>query len=300
MRVPLPPLLAGEDRGTFVGRSDAAAALQAQWTEVRERGLRVVMLAGEPGIGKTRLVTEFARTAHDDGATVRLAGSCHEETHVPYQPFVQALRHYIACCPPAELAVQVTPRRAQLAAIPAGARGRAFPVRAYGPWRQAGALPLVRDGFLAAGRRCAHLRPLVLFLDDLHWADQSSLLLLRHLARSAKGAPLMVLGTYRPVEVGDEHPLAEALAELRRARMLPAAGVVGLDEAEVRRADHGSHRTKAPSGFVRRVAERSEGNPFFIEELLHDVDAESDWDVAAGGVPDSVRDLLLRRLRGAG
>ncbi len=65
----------------------------------------------------------------------------------------------------------------------------------------------------------AHLRPLVLFLDDLHWADQSSLLLLRHLARSAKGAPLMVLGTYRPVEVGEEHPLAEALAELRRSRI---------------------------------------------------------------------------------
>jgi class 3 adenylate cyclase len=298
VRVPLPPLLAGEDRGTFVGRSDAADALQAQWTEVRERGLRVVVLAGEPGIGKTRLVTEFARTAHDDGATV-LAGSCHEETHVPYQPFVQALRHYIACCPPAELAVQVTPRRAQLAAILPELEDARSP---YGPT----GLGAEQERFRLFETVCslladaAHLRPLVLFLDDLHWADQSSLLLLRHLARSAKSAPLMVLGTYRPVEVGEEHPLAEALAELRRARMLQRLSLSGLDEAEVAELIAGRTGLKPPGGFVRRVAERSEGNPFFIEELLHDVDAQSDWDVAAGGVPDSVRDLLVRRLRGLG
>jgi DNA-binding SARP family transcriptional activator/tetratricopeptide (TPR) repeat protein len=298
VRVPLPPLLAGEDRGTFVGRSDAAAALQAQWTEVRERGLRVVVLAGEPGIGKTRLVTEFARTAHDDGATV-LAGSCHEETHVPYQPFVQALRHYIACCPPAELAVQVTPRRAQLAAILPELEDSRSP---YGPTGLGAEQERFRlfEAVSSLLGDAAHLRPLVLFLDDLHWADQSSLLLLRHLARSAKGAPLMVLGTYRPVEVGDEHPLAEALAELRRARMLQRLSLSGLGEAEVAELIAGRTGLKAPSGFVRRVAERSEGNPFFIEELLHDVDAESDWDVAAGGVPDSVKDLLLRRLRGLG
>jgi len=298
VRVPLPQLLVGEDRGTFVGRSDAAAALQAQWTEVRERGLRVVVLAGEPGIGKTRLVTEFARAAHEDGATV-LAGSCHEETHVPYQPFVQALRHYIACCPPAELAVQVTPRRAQLAAILPELEDARSP---YGPT----GLGAEQERFRLFETVCslladaAHLRPLVLFLDDLHWADQPSLLLLRHLARSAKGAPLMVLSTYRQVEVGEEHPLAAALAELRRARMLQRLVLSGLDEAEVAELISGRTGLTAPSGFVRRVAERSEGNPFFIEELLHDVDAESDWDVAAGGVPDSVRDLLLRRLRGLG
>jgi DNA-binding SARP family transcriptional activator/class 3 adenylate cyclase len=298
VRVPLPPLLAGEDRGNFVGRSDAADALQAQWTEVRERGLRVVVLAGEPGIGKTRLVTEFARTAHEQGATV-LAGSCHEETHVPYQPFVQALRHYIACCPPAELAVQVTPRRAQLAAILPELEDPRSP---YGPTGLGAEQERFRlfETVSSLLADAAHLRPLVLFLDDLHWADQSSLLLLRHLARSAKDAPLMVLGTYRPVEVDDEHPLAEALAELRRARMLQRLALSGLDEAEVAELIAGRTGLKAPSGFVRRVAERSEGNPFFIEELLHDVDAESDWDVAAGGVPDSVRDLLLRRLRGLG
>ncbi|MFI5037232.1 MAG: AAA family ATPase [Solirubrobacterales bacterium] len=297
-RVPLPPLLAGEDRGTFVGRSEPAAALEAAWAAVRERGLRVVVLAGEPGIGKTRLVREFARTAHERGATV-LAGSGHEETLVPYQPFVEALRHYIACCPPAELAVQVTPRRAQLAAIVPELEDARTP---YGPTGLGAEQERFRlfEAVSSLLTDAAHLRPLVLFLDDLHWADQPSLLLLRHLARSAKDAPLMVLGTYRPVEVSDEHPLAEALAELRRSRAVERLSLSGLGEAEVAELIAGRTGQQAPRGFVRRVADRSEGNPFFIEELLHDVGEEADWDAAAGGVPDSVRDLLLRRLRGLG
>ncbi len=297
-RVPLPPLLAGDDRGSFVGRSDVGAALDADWAVVREGSLRVVVLAGEPGIGKTRLAREFARAAHEQGATV-LAGSCHEETLVPYQPFVEALRHYIACCPPAELAVQITPRRAQLAAIVPELEDSRSP---YGPTGLGAEQERFRlfEAVSSLLADAAHLRPLVLFLDDLHWADQSSLLLLRHLARSQQRAPLMVLGTYRPLEVDDQHPLAEALAELRRARAVQRLPLAGLGEAEVAELIAGRTGQQAPRGFVRRVADRSEGNPFFIEELLYDVGAQSDWDLAAGGVPDSVRDLLLRRLRGLG
>jgi DNA-binding SARP family transcriptional activator/class 3 adenylate cyclase len=297
-RIPLPPLLAGEDRSTFVGRSDAAAALETAWATVRERDFRAVLVAGEPGIGKTRLVREFARTAHERGATV-LAGSCHEETLVPYQPFVEALGHYVACSSAAELAVHVTPRRAQLAAIVPeleDSRTASVPT-GLGAEQERFRLFEAVSSLLADA---AHLRPLVLVLDDLHWADQPSLLLLRHLAHSALGAPLMVLGTYRPVEIDDEHPLAAALAEMRRARVVEQFSLSGLEEAEVAELIVARAGQAAPRGFVRRVASRSEGNPFFIEELLHDVGAEADWDAAAGGVPDSVRDLLLRHLRGLG
>jgi DNA-binding SARP family transcriptional activator len=294
-RIPLPALLASEDRGTFVGRTQAASALRSAWSEVREGGFRAVMLAGEPGIGKTRLAEEFARVAYEDGATV-LAGSCYEETLVPYQPFVEALRHYIACCPPGELTVQVAPRRAQLATIvPELADTDATPPPA--------SLGAEQERFRLFEAVCsllsdsAHLRPMVLVLDDLHWADQPSLLLLRQLARSAKYAPLMVLGTYRPVEVGAEHPLASTLAELRRSRTVHSLALSGLPEAEVGELIEGRSGQPAAPEFIRRVAERSEGNPFFIEELLHDVGSKADWDSAVGGVPESVRDLLLRRLR---
>jgi DNA-binding SARP family transcriptional activator len=297
-RVPLPPLLAGEDRGAIVGRSDAAAALEAAWAATREHGLGVVVLAGEPGIGKTRLAREFARAAHERGATV-LAGGCHEETVVPYQPFVEALAHYVACCPPAELAVQVNPRRAQLAALVPELWDTRAAAAPPGPGAEQERFRLF-EAVSSLLADAAHLRPLVLLLDDLHWADPSSLLLLRHLARSAKDAPLLVLGTYRPVEVGEAHPFAEALAELRRARALQRLSLPGLGEAEVAELIAGRAGQQAPRGFVRRVADRSGGNPFFIEELLYDVGEEADWDAAAGGVPDSVKDLVLRRLRGLG
>ncbi|HXM86861.1 MAG TPA: AAA family ATPase, partial [Solirubrobacteraceae bacterium] len=195
--------------------------------------------------------------------------------------------------------MQVTPRRAQLAAIVPELEDPRSP---YGPAGLGDEHERFRlfEAVSSLLTDAAHLRPLVLLLDDLHWADQSSLLLLRHLARSAKGAPLMILGTYRPVEVGDEHPLAEALAELRRARAVERLFLSGLGETEVAELIVGRTGQQVPRGFVRRVADRSEGNPFFIEELLHDVGSQADWDAAAGGVPDSVRDLLLRRLRDLG
>jgi len=304
VRVPLPALLAGEDRGAFIGRSAAGDALAAEWAAVRAGRLRVVLLAGEPGIGKTRLAVELARAAHEQGATV-LAGSCHEEIRAPYQPFVEALRHYIACCPPAELTVQVTPRRAQLATIVPELDDGRSPREPAGLGAEHERLPEQErfhlfEAVCAVLAEAAHLRPLVLFLDDLHWADPSSLLLLRHLARAAQGAPLLVLGTYRPSEVGEEHPLAQALAELRRSRTLSQIALSGLGEAEVAELIAARTGLQAPPEFVTRVAERSEGNPFFIEELLHDVAPGSDWEVGAGGVPESIRDLLLRRLRGLG
>ena len=256
-RVPLPALLTGDDRGAFVGRVEAAAALEAAWAAARERGFRAVMLAGEPGIGKTRLAREFAHTAHEQGATV-LAGSCREETLVPYQPFVEALRHYVTSCPPAELAVQVIPRRAQLAAIVPELEDVHAPSAPTGLGAEQERFRLF-EAVSALLADAAHVRPLVLFLDDLHWADQPSLLLLRHLARSARDTPLMILGTFRPVEIGPEHPLAEALAELRRARSVELLSLSGLGEAEVAEliAGRAGHRRRAGSCAASPTAARA-------------------------------------------
>ncbi len=195
--------------------------------------------------------------------------------------------------------MQVAPRREQLATIVPELEDARAPIGPTGAGAEQERFRLF-EAVSSLLADAAHARPLVLFLDDLHWADQPSLLLLRHLARSARDAPLMILGTFRPVEASDEHPLAEALAELRRSRTVELVSLSGLGEGEVGELIAGRTGRRAPPGFVRRVADRSEGNPFFIEELLHEVGVASDWDAAAGGVPDSVRDLLVRRLRGLG
>ena len=148
-------------------------------------------------------------------------------------------------------------------------------------------------------REVADAQPLILVLDDLHWADAATLLLLRHVARSSDETRLLILGTYRETEVDEAHPLAGALAELRRARVLVSLRIGGLGEDDVAKLISARAGREAPAPFARSIRDRTEGNPFFVEEVLRDVRVEDDWSTAIAriGVPESVKDLLLRRMR---
>src|SRR5918994_3176463 len=135
-------------------------------------------------------------------------------------------------------------------------------------------------------------RPAILVLDDLHWADDASLLLLRHLARSAADAPVLVLGTYRETEVHGDDPLSSALDELRRGPAFRSLSLRGLGDEAVAELIRGRGADLADDA-AHAVAERTEGNPFFVEEIVRHLDA-------SGGelsVPESVKHLLRRRLR---
>ncbi len=292
-RIPLPAPLTGGEIGAFVGREDARARLDAHWRDVLQGQRRVVLLAGEPGIGKTRLAAEFSRAAHADGAAV-LAGRCYEEMLIPHQPFAEALRHYVAACPPAELTVQVASRRLELAAlVPELASAGAAPQRHRGAEQERFRLFEAVASLLS---EVALARPTILMLDDLHWADEASLLLLRHVVRAIETSPLLVLGTYRKTELDPRGYLAITLAELRRARALHELELEGLREREVAALIRDQSGNAAPEPFTRQVAERTAGNPFFIEELLRYVDSPAGLELGELVLPDSVKDLLLRRL----
>jgi class 3 adenylate cyclase/tetratricopeptide (TPR) repeat protein len=294
-RIPLPPAVLGTETGTFVGRAEALEELRRHWAAVVGGERRVVLVAGEPGMGKTRLTAEFCGAAHADGAVV-LAGRCYEEMLIPYQPFVEALRHYVEGCPPAELTVQVAPRRRELAAlVPELGGGAAAEPGLPQPEAEAERFRLFEAvaGLLSDA---AGARPAILVLDDLHWADEASLLLLRHVVRATPGRTLLVLGTYRETELDPGGDLAAALAELRRARALHQLPLAGLPEPDVARLIAAQAGDDAPDAFAREVAARTEGNPFFIEELLRHVDDPGGAALGELGVPDSVKDLLLRRL----
>ena len=229
-RVPLPALLARE-RGEFVGRERELESLRRAWQDARAGHRRLVLLGGGPGIGKTRLAGELAREAHAGGTV--LYGGCQEEALVSYQPFVEALRHYVRSesldgaltrfgAGGVELARLIPELAQQLPhgpeAVPDDPETRRY---------------LMFEAVSALLSEACGRAPVLLVLDDLHWADRSTLQLLRHLVRAQDEAALLILGSYRDLEVAPEHPLPELLADLRRDRLFERLSLEGLDRRSV-------------------------------------------------------------------
>ncbi len=257
--VPPPPVLARAYETEFVGRRAELERLRASWGGVQmHRDRRIVLIAGEPGIGKTRLAHRFASGALAEHATV-LVGRCSEEPLAPFEPFAEAL---------AQAGTAEALRPADTG--DSGARHRLF------------------DTVDSALTDLAAVAPLLLVIDDFHWADQGTLLLTSFLVRSGRAGPMLVIGTYRDTELGRRTPLTAALAELGRGGALDRIDLRGLpvdDIATLTRAALGTDE------IASRVHVRTAGNAFFAEEVLRRL-AESGPQV----VPESVRHAVGVRL----
>ncbi len=286
----LPDVLATTWRSPLVGRDGDLAALAATLEEAAAGPLQTVMLAGEPGIGKTRLCSELAQAAQASGAVV-LYGRCDEEPILPHQPFVEGLGQYIAACPELELAEQLGPGGGELLRILPELSTRAPGLAAPVSDDPEGARFRLFDAIGRFVARAAEHRPLVLVLDDLHWADKPTLLLLRYLTRTAPPRGVMLLGTYRETEVDAGHPLSATLAELR--------GIDGFTDHSLRRLDEAAVaqlvKASAAEQSGRRIFEETDGNPFFVVEMLSHL-RETGGTGLGLGVPDGVKDVIARRL----
>ncbi len=276
---PLPPALARTVPPA--GRQPALDRLEAAWTDALGGATRVALVGGEPGIGKTTLAGELARRVHASGAVV-LYGRCDEQALVPYQPWVEALEGLLAELPADEADHWLT--------LHDGALSRLLPARGGGgaPEHGASTRYLAFESVRGMLEQAAAARPVLLVLDDLHWADADSAALLRHLGRSLLRSRLLVLVTAR------EHELTgaagDALAELRRAGPLLQEMLTGLDEETVAMLLARQSVDVAASG---RYRERTGGNPFFLEELLRD---EEEREGVSERPPAGVREVVDRRL----
>jgi hypothetical protein len=286
---PLPGELVRADAAPFVGRAAELRELERRW-RLAQREARLVVLAGEPGIGKSRLAARFAVGLHATGSPV-FYGRADEESVAPFQPFVEALRPYAARHPGVAEAAGLTAGAAQeLARL----------VPELGPAAAAAVVPhpeerdrrrhQLFDGAVRLFLHAAATQPLLLVLEDLHWADVPTLLLLRQLLRSCAGAPLLVLATYSELDAQSESP--RVLADLKREAPVDTIRVAGLDprEAGALVAALGGHEPLDAG----RLRDQTGGNPFFIGELLHE--SGSAGLGAADGVPPGVEDLIGRRL----
>jgi DNA-binding SARP family transcriptional activator len=299
---PLPPALTRHRLSQFVGRDDALLWLEAQWSEARAGAGRLALIAGEPGLGKTRLADEFARAAHEEGAAV-LLGRCYEETLISYQPFVEAIGRHAAVVPPEVLRGQVGMLGGELARLVPEIARRLPDVAAPDSGDSEGRrfrLFEAAGGLLANASRSW---PVVLLLEDLHWADKPTALLLAHIVRAIETHPVLVVGTYRDTELGE--PLVSLLADLRRDRELEQLRLRSLDRGAVAEMISGWLGRTPPTHYAHALHRETEGNPFFIEEVLRhliEVGAvdDTEWRRLGSftelGIPDGVREAIERRL----
>jgi len=292
--VPLPEALARHAAKPLFGRATELDRLAARWeTTGTGGGLRCILLAGEAGAGKTRLLAELCRRAHADGGTV-LYGRCHEDAGFPYAPFVEALRAFVAALPAGHLPPEASSGLAPL--VPQLADG-ALPSPGGDP--EAEALRIF-DGVVTLLVDAVRSGAVLLALDDLHWADRPTLRLLEHVARSAADAAILVVGTYRDTELTDELPLSATLARLRRERLLEQVEVGGLAEPDVAALVH-AYAAEAPdAALVEAVVAQTGGNPYFVEELVSEIGDVGSANAAArladAAVPQNLQDIIARRL----
>ena len=314
-RAPLPSRLRPYGPPIFVDRRDEREALARTLRETMVSGRRAVFVTGEPGIGKTRLVSEVAVEAHAAGVLV-LAGRCDEGLGLSYQPFVEALGHLVEHCPGDLLDEHLRDYGDAVARlVPALAR------RAGGSFPGTEAQHTDSDRYLMYAAiedlllSVAHDSSLLLVLEDLHWADLPTLVLLRFLVTSPRSAPFCVLCTSRLEELGDDHALLALLADLHREPTVSRVELHGLGDQDVRALVGAVAEIPPHADAARLTAEvrsGTGGNPFFITELMKNL-AEFDeltashdqWSPAGrvdwvGRLPRSINETILRRVHRLG
>src|SRR5262245_41868264 len=291
----------------FTGRTAELARLTQRLDEARGGRGGVVLVMGEPGIGKTRTLEELAERVRPQGTLV-LWGRCYEgEAGRPYGPFAEALGDYARTAAAEALEADL--------GSGAGPLGRLVPVVrerlpelpepvALEPYEErVRLLDAVTQFLLALAARV----PVVLVLDDLHWTDAGTVALLRHVSRFAPRGRLLVVGTYRDVDVDPQHPLAEALGTLPRETRYEHVGLTGLDPTAVQALLEAIAEAAVEPGLAEAVASETSGNPFFIREVLLHLLEEgalardgTQWRAALPGgveaVPETVRQVIERRL----
>ena len=291
-------------RPPLIGRERELAFLHQQLGHARQGEGKVALVAGEPGIGKTRLLREAAGQAHDAGWTVLTGRAYESEGLPPYLPFVEALRAYVRDGSPAQLRPQLAPGAAQLALLVPEIRER---VPDLLPTPQAS---VTSDRYRLFEGICDVLDAiarsgetgLLLVLDDLHWADPPSLQLLQHLARRLSGTPIRILAAYRTVDVEPSTAFTDTLAALAREAASAVLGLAALSFDETAALVASITGAIVADPVAATIERATEGNPFFIREVVHQLQAEqrdlsrADAATDAWAVPERVRHVVAARL----
>jgi len=313
-RWPLPGLLRSVPPVSYVGRIEERAALEEAMKLARSGQRQVVLLSGEPGIGKTRLSSYAAHNAHSEGFAV-VWGACSEELAAPYEPWIEICTHLVEHAPRELLQRHVERHGGELSRLARNIKQRIPEL----PDPQTSDRETERYLLLSAVTglltQVAETVPLCVVLDDLHWADAQSLALLKHLLRATEQGSLQVIATYRDSELGKDHPLTALLADLRSLQGVQRISLHGLGADEVAQimTAMAGHELEADGlELAAQIAHETDGNPFFVGEVLRGLsesgslvfdEARGRWSIdraAELALPESVRDVIERRVERLG
>jgi hypothetical protein len=289
-------------RGVFVGRERELERLRSAFDDAFAGRGSVVMLVGEPGIGKTRTVQEVETYARMRGAQVYWGRADESAGAPPYRPWRQVAASYRAQNPDETRRKEWGDNAVELQRIFPALRDL-FPNLPAPPDTESeeGQYRLF-EAMSEFIRGVSERIPLLIVLDDLHWSDRATLQMLTHSAREIARSRILVLGTYRDTDLDRTHPLSAALAELSREQLFTRIPLRGLDRKAVASYIAATAHTDPPTRLVDRIFEETEGNPFFLSEVVNLMTQEgtlaratstSTSDIA---IPEGVKEALGRRL----
>jgi class 3 adenylate cyclase/tetratricopeptide (TPR) repeat protein len=294
-------------RTPFVGRAHQIKRLLAKLDLACSGRGAVAMLLGEPGIGKTRTLEEFTDLARERGAMV-LRGACYDgEFQPPYGPFAEAIVDYARIASGEDLKAILAESAPTIARIAPALR------RYLGDIPEPPALAKEEERFRLLDAvaqsliALARIAPLVLILDDLHWADRGTVAMLAHVAHFVPSNPILLIGAYRDGEVGRRHPLTNALSAIRRLSEFENIAMKGLEGGEVAELLGMIGDQDVPAALVKAISAETSGNPLFIREVLLHLMEEgkilrdgegwtSQLNIETLGIPEGVREVISRRV----
>jgi len=292
----------------MVGRDRELASLLSGLDDAAARRGRLFLISGEPGVGKTRLADEVAAVA-DAKRMALLVGHCSEQDEaVAYLPFVEILENFVDRASNADTLRKALGEQApELARLQPKLKNILPELPPPLDLPPAQARRHLFNCFFDFVARIASEQPTLMILEDLHWADDSTLSLLVHLTKRLSDLPLMVIGTYRDAELNVTHGLAKTLEHLLRERLATRVRLKGLPRDEVAAMLNRLSGKSPPAAVVGEIFAETEGNPFFVEELFRHLEEEnrlydssgrfhSELKIAELEAPPSVRLVVARRL----
>jgi serine/threonine protein kinase/tetratricopeptide (TPR) repeat protein len=295
-------------RRIFIGRENELKTLQNAFDGAMSGRGALMMVVGEPGIGKTAICDQLSTFVTLKGGKA-LTGNCYEEgsLSLPYLAFVEAIRSYVLDRDTEDLKKELGSGATDVARIVSEIREKLHvePREAQNPEEDRYRLMQAATSFL---KNAAAVKPMLVILEDLHDADKGTLEMLSYVSRNLQNTRLMIVGTYRDVEVDRNHPLSAALAELRRVSSFGRVLLRGLNIDEVRRMLTGITHEEIPLGLADVVHRQTEGNPLFVQEVVRYLaeegliqQEEGKWKPTKDtplemNIPEGLRDVIGKRL----